>query len=336
MKLTSIIKNSISVLVTGKDGQLGQSIQKLVQEDFSFLLEMTFESSYSEKLDKSFEDFKFTFVGRDELDLSSSQSIGEYFVDKSFDVIINCAAYTAVDKAEFEAELADKINHLAVKQLAEIAKEQNSLLVHVSTDYVFNGQACKPYAESAEVKPLGIYGLTKLKGEQAMRSIAPSGCIIRTSWVYSEFGNNFVKTMLKLGADRTSLNVIFDQIGSPTYAGDLAQAILQIVGLSKHFSGFKQPQMLKHDHHDEYCDIYHYSNEGVCSWYDFAQAIFELSNMECTVYPIETKDYPTPAIRPNYSIMNKAKIKQDYSIEIPYWRNSLITCLLKLKNKENL
>lgn len=331
------------ILVTGKNGQLGQSIQKMVQEDFSHSLEMTTESSHFDQREKFLTGFEFTFVGRDELDLSSSESIREYFADKSFDVIINCAAYTAVDKAESEPELADQINHLAVKQLAEIAKAQNAFLVHISTDYVFNGQGFKPYVETDEVGPQGVYGLTKLKGEQAMQQIAPAGCIIRTSWVYSEFGNNFVKTMLRLGAERDSLNVIFDQVGSPTYAGDLASAILQIIDhavIARSDSDvaiYETEDGLKMDRHASLAmtegealtknEIYHYSNEGVCSWYDFAKAIFELSNTQCTVAPIETKDYPTPTTRPHYSLMNKAKIKADFELQIPYWRDSLSRCV---------
>lgn len=266
------------VLVTGKKGQLGQSIQKLAA-DYSC--------------------FTFSFVGRDQLDLSSAQSIGAFFADKTFDVIINCAAYTAVDKAESEPELADQINHLAVKQLAQIAKAQNAILIHISTDYVFNGRNYKPYQETDTTDPQSIYGLTKLKGEQAMQAVNPRGCILRTSWVYSEFGNNFVKTMLKLGQQKDHLGIIYDQIGSPTFAGDLAKAILKIMNNTAFAKNSNR--------------IYHFSNEGVCSWYDFAKAIFELSQIECEVNSIETQEYPTPAKRPHYSLMSKAKIKTNLS-----------------------
>ncbi len=282
-------------LVTGKDGQLGQSLSAL-KEAYP-LLDMT-------------------FVGRSELDLSSATSINNYFKEKAFAVIINCAAYTAVDKAESEPELADQINHLAVKQLAEIAKQQECVLIHISTDYVFNGQNYKPYIETDETDPQSVYGDTKLKGELAIKVINPKGCILRTSWVYSEFGNNFVKTMQKLGSERDQLNVIFDQIGTPTYAGDLANTILKIVS---------------HDTPDAENETYHFSNEGVCSWYDFAKAIFEGSDVECAVNPIETKDYPTPAIRPHYSLMNKAKIKVDLNLTIPYWKDSLKLCIQRLQ-----
>ena len=292
------------VLVTGKSGQLGNSLQKLVGDSVS---------SHGMTAGMT-----FTFVGRDELDLASSESITDFFKDRYFDAIINCAAYTAVDKAESEPELADQINHLAVAQLAEIAKQQTIPLIHISPDYVFNGQGFKPYVETDATDPQNVYGLTKLKGEQAIMASGCAGAIIRTSWVYSEFGNNFVKTMLRLGKERDSLNVIYDQIGSPTYATDLAQAILKVL---------LAPSPLMGEGEGENVKIYHYSNEGVCSWYDFAKAIFELSGVECTVNPIETKDYPTPAKRPHYSVMNKAKIKQQVNLAIPYWRDSLQACL---------
>ncbi|UQB43249.1 dTDP-4-dehydrorhamnose reductase [Thiomicrospira microaerophila] len=300
---------SKTILVTGKNGQLGQSLQKIVNDDAQY---------------------DFTFVGRDQLDLASPKSISDFFKNKQFDVIINCAAYTAVDKAESEPELADQINHLAVKQLADIAKANDSALIHISTDYVFDGQNHRPYIETDPVAPQGIYGATKLKGEQACISVNPKGALIRTSWVYSEFGNNFVKTMLRLGAERDSLNVIYDQVGSPTYAADLASAILTMVDNSeRNRSQVKLGNEGKH----KGIEIYHYSNEGVCAWYDFAKAIFELSQTACQVNPIETKDYPTPAKRPHYSLMNKAKIKTDFGLTIPYWRYSLIHCLTELKKQ---
>lgn len=292
------------ILVTGKDGQLGQSIRAISH---------------------AYPQYDFVFVGRDHLDLSSSSSIADYFNKNAFDVIINCAAYTAVDKAESEPELVDQINHIAVKQLAHIAKEQEVVLIHISTDYVFDGTNHRPYVESDSTNPQSVYGLTKLKGEQTMQEINPKGLIIRTSWVYSEFGNNFVKTMLKLGKERDSLNVIFDQVGSPTYAGDLANAIL--VMLNSEFSMLNEAEGIIQNSKFK---IFNYSNEGVCSWYDFAKAIFELSNVRCKVNPIETKDYPTPATRPHYSLMNKAKIKQTFNLSIPYWKDSLALCLKEL------
>jgi dTDP-4-dehydrorhamnose reductase len=284
------------VLVIGKTGQLGLSIAKLA---------------------RYYPQYEFTFVGRDVLDLSQSNNITGYFQSKKYDVIINCAAYTEVDKAESEPELANQVNHLAVRQLAVIAKEQGAVLIHISTDYVFNGQNHKPYVEMDCVYPINVYGQTKLKGEQAIVEVRPKGVIIRTSWLYSEFGDNFVKTMLRLGEERDSLNVIYDQVGSPTYAGDLAKAVVDIISCNIGLD-------------EELLQIYHYSNEGVCSWYDFAKMIFEVRNINCKGNPIETKNYPKPAKRPHYSVLNKQKIKQCYEFEIPYWRESLRLCLKRL------
>jgi len=287
------------ILVTGAIGQLGQSIHAIAE---------------------NYPQYDMVFANREQLDLSNTQSIAEYFQQNKFDVIINCAAYTAVDKAESEPELADKVNHLAVQQLAQIAVQQHAKLIHISTDYVFNGQQHRPYVETDVVAPQGVYGSTKLAGEQAVQNImANNALIIRTSWVYSEYGNNFVKTMLKLGGERDVLTVIYDQIGTPTYAHDLAEAIMSIVS-SKLFSQASFNTQLVH-----------YSNEGVCSWYDFAKAIFEGSNTQCKVSPIETKDYPTPAKRPAYSLLNKAKIKDAFGLSIPYWKDSLTTCLQNLQ-----
>jgi len=292
------IKN---ILVTGSTGQLGQSLKSLASD---------------------YPQFVITFANRNMLDLSDSTHITAYFDQNKFDLIINCAAYTAVDKAEEDHVLADAINHLAVKQLAEIAKQNNMLLIHISTDYVFDGTGHSPYIEDNPVNPQSVYGDTKFKGEQAIQAIAPNAIIIRTSWVYSEFGQNFVKTMLSLGEQRDQLNVIFDQVGSPTYAHDLAASILQII--DSDCMGQASPE------NGNAVRIYHYSNEGVCSWYDFAKAIFELSGISCKVMPIETKDYPTPAKRPHYSLLNKAKIKQDFDLTIPYWKDALQICLTHL------
>lgn len=295
--------NIKKILVTGSSGQLGQSLKVIA---------------------KNYPDYVFTFAIRTDLNLSHEQSIVDYFQQHHFDLIINCGAYTAVDKAESEPELADQINHLAVKQLAEIARHQNTKLIHLSTDYVFNGTQYRPYSETDDVAPQSVYGKTKLKGEQALlATMASNALIIRTSWVYAEFGNNFVKTMLRLGKERDALDVIFDQVGSPTYAHDLAEAIMTIVNTET----FKQAEFAS--------ELYHYSNEGVCSWYDFAKAIFESTNIQCNVSPIETKDYPTPATRPHYSVLNKAKIKHSFNISIPYWKDSLQHCLSKLAQQEH-
>lgn len=279
------------ILVTGANGQLGSEIREL-------------SSHYPQ--------YTFIFADRSTLDLSNLCILENYFEDKTFDTIINCAAYTAVDKAESDSELANTINHRAVSMMAKIAKQKNILLIHISTDYVFDGKNHRPYIESDLTDPQGVYGRTKYDGEKAILSVTPANTmIIRTSWVYSSFGNNFVKTMLRLGKERGTLGVIFDQIGTPTYARDLAKTILDIL-----------PQ-IKND----FPELYHYSNEGVVSWYDFAKAIFELSDVACQINPITTDQYPTPAKRPHYSLLNKSKIKNDFGITIPYWRDSLSECL---------
>jgi len=222
-----------------------------------------------------------------------------------------------VDKAENEKELAEQINHYAVRQIAQIASENETLFVHISTDYVFNGQSTSPYNETNPVGPKNIYGSSKLNGENSMQATDVNGYIIRTSWVYSEFGNNFVKTMLNLGKERDSLNVVYEQIGSPTYATDLARAILSILKKNQNSitKGIK---------------LLHYSNEGVCSWFDFAKHIFGLSQTACNVQAIRTRDYPTPATRPDYTVMDKTKIKKEYNMTIPYWVDSLKECLSAL------
>lgn len=285
------------LLITGKDGQLGRSLQAL-------------STGYPQ--------FEYHFVGREELDLASGQSINRFFEENRFDAIINCAAYTAVDSAESNSELADQINHAAVRHLAEIAVRDNAPFIHISTDYVFDGSNFRPYVEADTTNPQNVYGATKLKGEEAFKQIDPRGFIIRTSWVYSEYGQNFVKTMIKLGRERQTLNVIFDQVGTPTYARDLAEAILET--LSKREDVFSESGGR----------VFHFSNEGCCSWYDFAKAVFDLSEIDCEVLPIETHQYPTPATRPFYTILNKSKIKRELGLEIPYWRDSLSRCLKRL------
>jgi dTDP-4-dehydrorhamnose reductase len=285
------------VLVTGKNGQLGQSINKIV-----------IENQY---------DDEFIFVGRDELDLSREASIVSYFDNNNFDVIINCAAYTTVDKAEEEVELANQVNHLAVKQLAEISKAQQVKLIHISTDYVFDGKSDKPYKETDVTNPINVYGQTKLAGEQAVQeAMLTNAIIIRTSWVYSEFGNNFVGTMLRLGKERDELNVVSDQVGSPTYATDLANAILEIIQ-NKEFKGAKQTTQ-----------IYHYSNEGEISWYEFAKEIFKITKIECKVNPVKTSQYPAIAERPGNTITSKDKIIDAFGVNISDWKTSLDICLM--------
>jgi len=282
-----------NILVTGFNGQLGSEIKEL-------------SSNYP---------YNFYFTSKDDLDITNEKAIEAFILKNNITAIINCAAYTAVDKAESEIELADKINHQAIKHLAIIAKEKNIKLIHISTDYVFDGTNYKPYIEIDSTNPQSVYGQTKLDGEKALQMINPTNSIIiRTSWVYSSYGNNFVKTMLRLGRERESLGVIYDQVGTPTYAKDLAKAILDIL-----------PKI-----NNTQTEIYNYSNEGVCSWYDFAKEIMNLAGLTCKINPIETSQYPTPAKRPHYSLLNKSKIKNDYIIDIPYWKDSLEHCLRKI------
>jgi len=287
------------ILVTGKNGQLGRSIHKLVNIDT--------------KINNDQSSNNFIFVGREELDLNSKSSISDYFsINDKFDIIINCAAYTQVDKAEQEVELANQINHLAVKQLAKIANKQQAKLIHISTDYVFDGKSDKPYTEIDKTNPINVYGKTKLAGENALQAVMPvNALIIRTSWVYSEYGNNFVSTMLRLGKERDELNVVSDQIGSPTYATDLACAILEIIKDKE----FKEE--------DQTTQIYHYSNEGEISWYEFAKEIFKIANIDCNVSPITTQQYPTPARRPVNASMQKDKMVRMFELKIVGWKISL-------------
>jgi dTDP-4-dehydrorhamnose reductase len=286
-----------NILITGSNGQLGSELNELVNGN--------------DVLTSSNNNFYFT--SRETLDISNKNDIEEFCKINSITYIINCAAYTAVDNAEDDFENADQINHIAVKNLAQISKDNNISMIHISTDYVFDGTNHIPYKEDDNTNPNGVYGQTKLDGEKAMQDINPNNSmIIRTSWVYSTYGNNFVKTMLNLSQKLDTLGVIYDQVGTPTYARDLAKAILDIIGTEVLTSAV---------------EIYHYSNEGSISWYDFAKAIFEISNITMTVNPIETKDYPTKATRPNYSILNKSKIKNIFDISIPYWKDSLKECI---------
>ncbi len=286
-----------NILVTGSNGQVGSEIKELSSNYF----------------------YNFFFTDRNSIDITCKDSIRDYCKANDINVIINCAAYTAVDKAETDIENADIGNRKAVKKLALISKELNIKLIHISTDYVFDGKNFKPYCEEFQTNPQGIYGKTKLDGENEMRDINPKdSIIIRTSWVYSSFRNNFVKTMLRLGKEKEFLGVIFDQVGTPTYARDLAKAILDII-----------PQIK-----NKKVEIYNYSNEGVLSWYDFAKEIMRMAKLNCKVNPIETFQYPTPAKRPHYSLLNKSKIKSTFNVEIPYWKDSLDECLIKLGERK--
>ncbi|MCZ4053263.1 dTDP-4-dehydrorhamnose reductase [Oxalobacter sp. OxGP1] len=272
-------------LVTGADGQLGTELKRLLGDDA-------------------------VYVDRAELDISDENAVKRFFEIRSFRGVINCAAYTAVDKAEDEPEAAELANHLGAKWLAKYGK----CIIHISTDYVFDGIHHIPYVEDDMTNPVSVYGKTKLEGEQAVMAHADTAVIIRTAWVYCAHGNNFVKTMLRLGKERQSLNVVYDQIGSPTFAGDLAAAIVAILPQIR--SGQKA--------------VYHYTNEGVCSWYDFAVAITEIAGLSCEVNPIGSDGYPTKAKRPYYSVLNKAKIRRDFNVKIRHWREALADVLKQM------
>jgi dTDP-4-dehydrorhamnose reductase len=283
-----------NILVTGGNGQLGSELKEIAPNH---------------------QDYNFLFTDVKDLDITNHTAVAAFIEKNNITVIINCAAYTAVDKAESEPELSNAINHLAVANFAQIAKDKNIRLIHISTDYVFDGTNYKPYTETDIPNPKSVYGQTKLDGEQAMQQINPANSIIiRTSWVYSKFGNNFVKTMLRLAETKDELSVVADQIGSPTNAADLAEAILTIL-----------PKIS-----NKTIEVFHYSNEGVCSWYDFAKAIFEIKEISIKVKPIESSQYPISAERPFYSILNKNNIKNMFYVVIPFWRDSLQKCLDKM------
>lgn len=282
------------ILITGSKGQLGNEIRVLAE---------------------GFPDFDFLYTDIDELDITDQLKVDEFFISNMPQVIINCAAYTAVDKAESDEAMAHLINATAVENLSKSATKIGALIIHVSTDYVFDGNSYLPYCEIDETNPQSAYGRTKLAGEEAVRQYADKAIIIRTSWLYSAFGNNFVKTMIKYGKERKELKVVFDQVGTPTYARDLAKAILDII-----------PSAIQHSG----TELFHYSNEGVASWYDFARTVIAFSGISCDIKPILTKDYPLPAHRPCFSVLNKSKIKEKYSIDIPYWIDSVKDCIRRL------
>lgn len=246
-------------------------------------------------------------VDRDALDITDAAAVEKFVRENNVDLIINCAAYTAVDRAESEEDTAAKINVDGPRNLAAVCNK----IIHISTDYVFDGMGHKPYTPDDKTNPVSAYGRTKLAGERAVLSNASAGIVIRTAWLYSPYGNNFVKTMRRLGAEKTEINVVSDQIGSPTYAGDLADAIVKII-----------PQLS-----EKTAGIYHFSNEGACSWYDFATEIMDASKLNCVVNPILSSQYPTPAVRPFYSVLDKNKIKNTFGITIPHWKRSLYKCI---------
>lgn len=278
-----------NILITGQNGQLGNELKVLA-------------SSYPQ--------YNFIYTDVAELDITNNNLVGKSFEEYTPVICINAAAYTAVDKAETEKEIPFKVNAEAVRNLAGACQQHNTKFIHVSTDYVFDGLATTPYKEHSKTDPVNYYGYTKLKSEEFAFAECPSSIIIRTSWVYSSFGNNFVKTMLRLMKERESINVVSDQFGSPTYAADLAETILKIATLQNNVAG-----------------IYHYSNEGDISWFDFAVAIKEISGSKCTVNPIPTSAYPTPAKRPAYSVFDKTKIQQTFNVELKSWRVSLEKCM---------
>ena len=289
----------MNILVTGSNGQLGSEIKDLVI---------------------NYKDYNFFFMDLPELNICNVDALDRFILNKKINAVINCAAYTAVDLAEEDLVIAEQVNANGVLNLVNALEKVDGKLIHISTDYVFDGNNFLPYKESDPVSPIGVYGKTKRAGELVILNSSIDALVIRTSWLYSAFGNNFVKTMLKLGHERDELGVIFDQVGTPTYACDLAKTCLDIL-LDKSSENISVKGK-----------IYHYSNEGVTSWYDFAKAIMELGSIDCKVRPIETKDYPTPAKRPHFSVLNKTKIKKDFNIEIPYWRDSLDKCVEKLKS----
>ncbi len=282
-----------NILITGCNGQLGNEMQ----------LQAAKNTQYN---------YFFTDVA--ELDITNRDAVVSFVKDNEIDCIVNCAAYTAVDKAEENEELANLLNNIAPGYLAEAVETRGGALIQISTDYVFDGTAHIPYRETESTCPNSVYGRTKLAGEQNAQAHCKNTVIIRTAWLYSTFGNNFVKTMIRLGKEKEQLGVIFDQIGTPTYAGDLADAIMTVIN-----KGIVP-------------GVYHFSNEGTISWYDFTKAIHRIAGINtCKVNPLHTEEYPTPAARPHYSVLDKTKIKQTYGIEVPYWEDSLADCIAKLK-----
>ncbi len=281
-----------NVLITGANGQLGNEMRVLSAE---------------------YPEYTYFFTDVAELDICDEQAVMDFVQANDIHVIVNCAAYTAVDKAEENVELCTNLNADAVGYLAKAAEACGAEFIHISTDYVFDGTAHLPYRETASTCPNSVYGHTKLAGEQQALTLCSRTMVIRTAWLYSTFGNNFVKTMIRLGRERDSLGVIFDQIGTPTYARDLARAI---------FVAISQGVVP---------GVYHFSNEGVCSWYDFTKAIHRLAGITtCKVKPLHTEEYPTLAKRPHYSVLDKTKIKETYNIEIPYWEDSLAECIFQM------
>ena len=284
-----------NILVTGANGQLGQEFQQL---------------------EKNFPSLNFLFVSKNELSIADENAVDAFFKNNQIDICINCAAYTAVDKSETDKETAIAVNAIAVGYLAKACKNYNTKFIHISTDYVFDGKGGKPFTENDQTNPVNFYGQTKLSGELNAIKENEETIIIRTAWVYSSFGNNFVKTMIRLMNERESIGVVNDQYGCPTFAADLAQAIMQIIVGNNFIAG-----------------IYHYSNKGKISWYDFAKEISQQINSHCVVNEITTSQFPTPASRPSYSVLDTSKIAETFNITIPEWKESLQKCLALLKSQ---
>ncbi len=287
----------MNILVTGSNGQLGNEMRRV--------------SSASGD--------RYIFTDVAELDITDLDAVRKMIADKGINVLVNCAAYTNVEKAENDEATADLLNNKAAENLAITAREVDATLIHISTDYVFQGDRNVPCREDWETNPLGVYGKTKLAGEEAIRRSGCKHLIFRTAWLYSSFGNNFVKTMRRLTAERDSLKVVFDQVGTPTYAWDLATLIYKVI----------EERRLDSQ------GIYHFSNEGVCSWYDFAKEIAQLSGTHCNIQPCHSDEFPSKVRRPHFSVLDKTKVKETFGIDVPYWRDSLQKCIAELKEKEN-
>jgi dTDP-4-dehydrorhamnose reductase len=285
-----------TLLITGSNGQLGSELKLL---------------------SSSFPQVKYIFNDIDTLNIIDNSAVADFFSSCRPDIVINCAAYTAVDKAETENNLAYQINEKAVENLQNACKRFNTKIIHISTDYVFDGKNYLPYKETDVANPLSVYGKSKLAGEKHLEG-NKNALIIRTSWLYSSYGSNFLKTIIRLSSERNELKVVYDQIGTPTYAFDFASAILLII------------KKIVNDERSFCPGIFHYSNEGVCSWYDFANEIIQIRGSSCKVYPIVTDEFPTLAVRPSYSVLDKSKIKQAYDIQIPWWKDSLKDCLIRI------
>ncbi len=294
----------MNILVTGANGQLGN--------------EMRIVSKGSSD--------RYIFTDVEELDITNRDAVMNFVKENDIKVVVNCAAYTNVDKAEDDEATAELINAQAVKHLAEACKSNNATLIHISTDYVFGGnEGNTPRTEDEPVNPTGAYGRTKLHGEQAIQEVGCNYLIIRTAWLYSEFGNNFVKTMRRLTSERDKLNVVFDQIGTPTYALDLANVIMRFIEILKKENNYQLSTV-----NSQLFGVYHFSNEGVISWYDFAKEICELSGNECDIQPCHSNEFPSKVKRPSYSVLDKTKIKNKLNITIPHWKESLKKCIIKL------